>query len=314
VSARGQVRRALERAGGVVARGAIHQGGPRPIAQPFSPSRVLENGAVRAVPVTAGPAPDGTGFLAGVHRYVIDGHFGLAPVVRARVAAAVLARRRSGLARVTSADEEFLVVPGGRLETDQRAAVGAAGLAVLESDAGSEPHPLRDRWAAVRVIDQRRTACERLAARRALEESGPGPLMVDRPVAGLADLPHRARLVAVVRGHETLYLDGDDLAVALTLPPGHRSSVFAWTASGGGDLTYSWYLRLWPAADDDLLHGLVRVEVMDLENPGAAADQVSGWLLADRAPIAAPDPEWDRRLYPLWEVEAYLRAQTGGWR
>ena len=321
MSARVRVRRALEGAGGVVARGAVHQGGARPIPQPFGRSRAVEGEAVRAIPVTAvTPAPDGVCFLAAIQQYVIDGHFGLVPVVRARVAAAALARRNWALGRVAGAEEEFVVVPGGRLDPGQRAAVGTADLSVLESDAGPEPHPLLDRWAAVRVTDGRRAAAERRAARDALAASD-GPLVVDRPLAGLADLPGRDRMIGVVRRHETLYLEGAGLAAALTLAPGHRTSVFAWSAGdggpaadGNGDVTYSWYLRLWPATDDDLLHGLIRVERKDLSGPAADADRVSGWLLADRAPIAAPDPDWDRRLYPLHQVEAYLRAQGGGWR
>jgi hypothetical protein len=316
VSARARVRVALRDAGGVPARGAVHEGGARPIAQPFGPSRVVEGRAVRARAVAAAQAaPDGVAFLAAIQRYVIDGHFGLVPVVRARVAAAALARRQGGLARLAGADEEFLVVPGGRLDHSQRAAMRSAELPVVESEAGPAPHPLLDRWAAVRAIDLRRAACERRVAQRALEASD-GPLVVDRPLAGLADLPDRNRVIAVVRRHETLYLEGDDLAVALTLPAGHRSSVFAWSAdhgTGGGDPTYSWYLRLWPGTDEDLLHGLVRVERKDPADPAAEADRVSGWLLAERAPIPASEPDWDRRLYPVARVEAYLRAHAGGW-
>jgi hypothetical protein len=313
------VRRALERAGGVTARGAVHQAGPRPIAHPFGRSRPAEGKRIRAVPVTAGTPPEGMGFLAGLQQYVVDGHFGLIPVIRARVAAAALARHRGTLTRAAGADEEFLVVPAGRLGPEHRQAVADAGLPVLESDAGAQPHPLLDRWAAVRVIERRREHRERDVAQRLLEAREGPPLVVDHPVSALGDLPGRARVVGVVGRHETLYLDGDALAVALTLPPGHRSSAFAWEApdgppAGGGGVTHSWYLRLWPAADDDLLHGLVRVEVWDADDPRTLADRVSGWLLADRAPIGAADRDWHRRLYPLYHVEAYLRAHAGGWR
>ena len=317
MSARVRVRRALEGAGGIWARGAVHEAGPRAIAHPFGRSRVVEGDRVRAIPAAPAASPDGMGFLAGLQQYVVDGHFGLVPVVRARVAAAALARREGTLARAAGAEEEFLVVPAGRLDRDQRRAVADAGLPVAESDAGPEPHPLLDRWAAVRVIVGRRASGERRVAEGLLQEREGAPLVVDRALAGFADLPGRGRGVGVLARHETLYLEGADLRVALTLPPGHRSSVFAWSPAGGrdgGDVTYSWYLRLWPGADDDLLHGLVRVERLDLADPAADADRVSGWLLADRAPIGAADPEWDRRLYPLYEVEAYLRAHAGGWR
>jgi hypothetical protein len=55
-----------------------------------------------------------------------------------------------------------------------------------------------------------------------------------------------------------------------------------------------------------------------LERPAAdgvveEATAVSRWLLAERAPIAAPDERWDRLLYPIRQVEEYLRARAGGW-
>ncbi len=32
------------------------------------------------------------------------------------------------------------------------------------------------------------------------------------------------------------------------------------------------------------------------------------WLLAERAPLSTPDHRWDRLLYGIHSVEAYLRA------
>ena len=43
----------------------------------------------------------------------------------------------------------------------------------------------------------------------------------------------------------------------------------------------------------------------------ANVDQLSRWLLAERAPISAPDPRWDRLLYGIHDVEVYLRARMG---
>ena len=36
-------------------------------------------------------------------------------------------------------------------------------------------------------------------------------------------------------------------------------------------------------------------------------------LLAERAPISAPDGRWNRLLYPVREVENFLRAKAGSW-
>ncbi len=38
------------------------------------------------------------------------------------------------------------------------------------------------------------------------------------------------------------------------------------------------------------------------------ADQLSRWLLAERSPLSAPDPRWDRLLYGIRAVEQYLRV------
>jgi hypothetical protein len=253
----------------------------------------------------------------GIQQYVVDGHIGLTPVVRAYVDAAALERRGGVLRCAARRGEEFLVVPGGRLTDAQRAALLTIGLPVRESDAGARPHPLVDLWAATQVIERARGACEAAVARAFLAAQPDAPLFVDGGVAALAGARGAERAIGVVKQHETQFLDGPDLEVALTLPAGHRSSVFVRArptgAPGGGDETYSWYLRLWPWPEEDLLYGLARIERLPGEHALAEASLVSGWLLAERAPIAAPDPRWDRLIYPMHEVETYLRAHAGGW-
>ena len=285
---------------------------PQPVQQPFATARVVEGERLTAVPVgAAAAAPDGVGFADGTQRWSVEGHFGLVPVVRAEVAAAVLVRARGALTCAVRRVEEFLVVPAGRLRPAQREAVDHVGLPVRESAAGPRPHPLVDRFAAAQVIERRREALEREVCTTFLAERD-DPLIVDGGVRGLRDAPGAARAIGVVKHHETQFLDGPDLEVALTLPEGARSSVFTRELDGGGT-TFSWYLRLWPWTDEDLLHGLTRVERLALDGVPADADRVSRWLLAERAPIAGRDPRWDRLLYPLHEVETLLRAQAGGW-
>jgi hypothetical protein len=272
----------------------------------------VEGDRLRAIPVgAAAAAPDGVGFADGVQRWSVEGHFGLVPVIRAEVAAGVLVRVRGTLHCAVRRVEEFLVVPGGRLAAAQREAVSRVGLPVHEADAGPRPHPLVDRFAAAQVIERRREALEREACGVFLADAA-GPLIVDGGVRGLRGAPGAERAIGVVKHHETQFLDGPDLEVALTLPEGARSSVFTRELDGGGTML-SWYLRLWPWTDEDLLHGLTRVERLALDGGSADADRVSRWLLAERAPIAGRDPRWDRLLYPLHEVETLLRAQAGGW-
>ena len=58
---------------------------------------------------------------------------------------------------------------------------------------------------------------------------------------------------------------------------------------------------------------LVRVEVAASEASVELADEVSRWLLAETAPLALPDPRWDRLLYPIRDCEEYLRARAPRW-
>jgi hypothetical protein len=73
---------------------------------------------------------------------------------------------------------------------------------------------------------------------------------------------------------------------------------------------YSWYLRLWPWEGNDLLYGLIRVEARAHADTVAAANAVAGWLARERAPLATPDARWDRLLYPIGDVENYLKARV----
>jgi hypothetical protein len=302
----------VARAGGTAARGTVRRFGPQPVARPFARSAVVEGMEVAALPVGAPqPAPDGVGFVDGIQQYVVDGHIGVTPVVRAYVDAAVLERRAGRLWCVARAGAEFLVVPQGRLAPAQRRALEATGLPVEDSDPGPRPHPLVDHGAATQVVERHRAARE-LEAGRGFLAARPGAwLFVDGGVADLAGAPGAGRAVGIVKQHETQYLDGPDLEVALTLPAGSRSSVF--TRSGHGAATHSWYLRLWPWPEEDLLHGLTRIERLASDAALAEAGMVSRWLLAERAPMATPDPRWDRLIYPMHEVETYLRAHAGGW-
>ena len=45
-------------------------------------------------------------------------------------------------------------------------------------------------------------------------------------------------------------------------------------------------------------------------DPGARAPGISGWLFAERATLSAPDARFDRLLYPIHDVETYLRSRA----
>jgi hypothetical protein len=261
----------------------------------------------------AGTPPASVAFLDGIQRYAVEGRIGLVPVVRGYVAAAVLRRSDRGLGPVVVRTEEFLVVPEQRLRPSERTALAAVGLSVLDCSESERAHPILDVQLAAKMVEARRADIETSLAEEFLATHPEDWLVVDGSITDLSgSLTAGPRVLGLIKSHETQFLDGADLEVALTLPEGFRTSVFARNA-GREAAVYSWYLRLWPWEEQDLLHGLVRVERPPIAAVVAEADATSRWLLAERAPLAAGDVRWDRLLYPIQQVEAYLRAQAGGW-
>jgi hypothetical protein len=166
---------------------------------------------------------------------------------------------------------------------------------------------------AAAVVERRRETLEhRLSVERL--ETAPGEwLVVDGSITDLVGpTVDRPGLVGLAKSHDTQFLDGTDLEVALTLPVGHRTTVFARRGSGQKTV-YTWYLRMWPWEEHDLLYGLVRIERPPTDQTVAEASTVSRWMLAERAPLAAPDERWDRLIYPIRQVETYLQSRVGGW-
>ena len=200
------------------------------------------------------------GFLDGIQRYAVEGRIGLAPVVRGYVAAAVLVRQEGTLHVVDEGFEEFVVAPLRRLTSRQQDELESAGLPIHDCSESERSHPILDVQLAARVVEECREALEQQVALRYLARSPADWLVVDGSLAGLGEsLGEQARVVGVIKSHETQFLDGHDLDVALTLPAGHRTSVFS-RSVGRRTTVYTWYLRLWPWEEHELLHGLVRVE------------------------------------------------------
>ena len=108
-------------------------------------------------------------------------------------------------------------------------------------------------------------------------------------------------------------LAGRDFETALRLGEGQRTSVFR-RFDEATDPVYSWYLRLWDWRDHDLLYGLLRLERVPDSCVLDDVHEVSRWLLAERAPLAARDRRWDRLLYPMHQVEQFLKARAGAWQ
>jgi hypothetical protein len=116
-------------------------------------------------------------------------------------------------------------------------------------------------------------------------------------------------MIGVSKSHSILPFGGPDLERYLRLPVAHRSSVYAPETRRLSPVR-AWGLRLWPWEGKDLLHGLVRIEIAPVNQAIAQVTTISRWILAERAPVSAPDPRWDRLLYGVRSVDQYLHAKT----
>src|SRR5215217_6623158 len=92
----------------------------------------------------------------------------------------------------------------------------------------------------------------------------------------------------------------------------------AWIAVDGqlrrekGERRTSWYLRMWPPQRGaDALGSLMRVEAPRDTEP-EQVDEISRWILAERAPLAKPDPRWPAMIYPMQYVEKILKPLVQG--
>lgn len=259
-------------------------------------------------------APTAVGFLDGIEQWRVVGYGGVTPIVWAYVAAAI--RRRGADRRPRTVAEEsgeLAITRLDRLPGAVRAALEAAGagMRVVEVSADDAGQPGRALLAARVEVLKARAALERRLAERWLAALAPDEwLVVDGVLSDSAALSAHPRALGVVKSHGAAYFQGPELERALTLPASHRTSVFRPKGRGARREIDSWYLRLWPWEGNDLLYGLLRVEARAHPDTVALASRVSAWLMRERAPLATPDRRWDRLLYPIHDVETYLRARA----
>lgn len=244
-------------------------------------------------------------YLDGIQRSEIIGYAGSAPLFGAELAAAVRERRERRLHTVLEARRTVVLA--------RPAALAAAGeiVAALEPIPlpDTDPvHPLRDFLNAGEALDQARGALEVLVGGRYRTRSN-GWLVVDGTLAVSQEWAADPRTVAISKSHSILPFEGADLEQYLRLPCGYRSSVFAPATRSLAPVS-AWGLRLWPWDGKDLLYGLIRVEVAPCNGSTDQADAISRWIMADRAPVSAPDRRWDRLLYGMYSVEQYLKARV----
>ena len=272
-------------------------------------------------------------FLDGIQRSRVVGHLEGSPIVFATVAAVVRERRERRMSTWRTPSVRHLILAS-------RAHVGESHWTSLV-DAGVDPvdisssgradvplHPLAVRARALELVAQERETLERrLAAAWCSAESR--WLWIDGGISGNLAVDADARAFGVVKSHNTLYGDEALLRTTLALEVGERGPVFLVQHRARRGVA-SWYLRVHASDDGDPLHGLMRVEVAPpatlyrpadkaaadpvpsaVEELARRADEISGWILAERAPIALPDPRWDTLTYGVYACEQFLKAMIG---
>jgi len=257
-------------------------------------------------------APAAVGFLDGIEQWRVVGYAGVTPIVRAYVAAAIRLRGADRRPRTVVEDAHDLAITRlDRLPAAVRGALEGTGVRVVEISADDAGQPARALPAARIEVQKARAALERRLAERRLTGLGADEwLVVDGVLSDSAALSAHRHALGVVKSHGAEYFAGAELERALTLPAVHRTSVFRPKRRGARREIYSWYLRLWPWEGNDLLYGLVRVEARAHPQTVAQASAISAWLTTERAPLSTPDRRWDRLLYPIHDVETYLRARA----
>ncbi len=308
---RARLRDVLSEAG-VLGPGTV-SGPVGPVQTPFGSAEPIEHDAIRAVEVGKPTHPTvDAAFADGMQRFSVEGWVGLVPIVRAHVGAAVLRRGGGQISPVEHRAEEFVVAPAAKLPTSVLRNLETTGLPLIDCGESDRPHPILDLRRAIDAVESRRRRAESVVVASFRRRYPDEWLLVDGALPPELASSRDPRVIGVIRSHETQFLAGADLEVALTLHEGQRTTVFR-RLGARGDPVYSWYVRLWNWSGMGILHGLLRLERPELPAVLSEVGTVSQWVLAERAPVAARDSRWDRLLYPIHEVQTYLKAKAGGW-
>lgn len=275
-------------------------------------AEVVEGASLAAIAIDGPPlAPAAVTFVDGIQRWAVVGYDGVIPLISAYVAAA--ARRRGPDRRLRTARESArrVVITATRwLSPGVRDALERSGADVVDLEDAEPGQPGRTLTAAGVRVERLREAVEREVAEALARRLEAGEwLVADGVLSDSAALATHPRTLGVVKSHGAQYFTGEELHCALRLPGGHRTSVFE-PGRHGAQSVYSCYVRLWPWEGHDLLYGLVRLEARAHPETIAGAGAVAAWVVRERAPIATPDARFDRLLYPVHDVETYLRSRA----
>ena len=271
---------------------------------------LAEDGGVRAIDVGGAGHGKFTCFMDGMQRprgpIYINGPV---PIIYGYVAAAVRVRgtdRRMRTLQGYHDVNEALYFPRKLAE---RYGLSITGVHYVDtSNDETIEHPLALAQAAHDKISTVRQGIESGLASRWVAENAGGEewLLVD---GGLqSDYGEAGNVVGVTKSHGTQYLTWEEQSIVLGLRVGERSGAFVPIVRGRRRPVYSWYLRMHPSEGRDVYFGLIRVEVPKSPRALAMIDEISRWLLAERAPLSLPDSRWDKMIYPIRDCELFMKS------
>ncbi|HET6644629.1 MAG TPA: hypothetical protein VFG65_03935 [Fimbriimonadales bacterium] len=276
---------------------------------PAEDAEIVEGDSLSAFQVPAADESRFTHFTDGVQKSRPAFFDGQLPGYFAALGASIMRRVDRMLLESTNYVSLSAIVAPAESETLPRLAHAGFEVRPTEAEAGSGMSGLAE--AVKTKISTLRNEMEDRIRVDWLRMNSDGWLLADGGIASsAAAVLENRKIVGVVKSHNKQYFASRQAAdVVLNLRAGERSSVFvARRGSLGRDVVYSWYLRLVEDMNESPAFGLVRVELPFVDESIGSADEVSGWLLAERAPLSLPDRRYDRMLYPIRCVEQYLKA------
>jgi hypothetical protein len=281
-------------------------------------------------------------FLDGVQSSREIGRIEMAPIIVATVAAAIVNRCDRRFSRMPLENPPVMVqaviLPRSagdtRVETFWELLLEAGFSELGPDEVPSSPHLVLDSAAYMDEADPSDYVGMRERARvrvRALRERLEGGLLrrwelddrtledrdawiaVDGQLKDIRESNRRA--IGLIKSVARPEFVGKDVGMLLDLEPGMRTTSFVpdWQLRRDpSERRTSWYLRMWPPQRGaDALGSLMRVEAPRDTAP-EKVDEISRWILAERAPLAKPDPRWPAMIYPIHYVEKILKPLVQG--
>jgi hypothetical protein len=280
-------------------------------------------------------------FLDGVQSSREIGRLEMAPVIVATVAAAIVNRCDRRFSRVPLESPPVLVqamilprsTGDARVEAFWQLLLEAGFSELSSEEVPSSPHLVLDSAEYMAEADPSDYVGMRERARvrvRALRERLEGGMLrrwelddrvldsedwiaVDGQLQDIRESNRRA--IGLIKSVARPEFVGKDVGMLLDLEPGMRTTSFVpdWQLRRDpNEQRTSWYLRVWPQQRGaDALGSLMRIEAHRDTSP-ESVDEISCWILAERAPLAKPDPRWPSMIYPIHYIEKILKPLVQG--